>query len=374
MKYIMLTILTLALMLTSLTAQDSHQFLNPQDINPEEPFILDFSPKLIQEYNERSRECYDKGDYDQAIRYYLAYLMAKPEDATALYNLSCCYGLTKRDVLAGKFLLQAYRQGFRDLEHIEQDKDFEQVRKLRGFSTTMDTLEAWSKREQAASWKKRGYYQIETYLPYYVYLPDGYDKNKSYDLLIGLHGFGDTAEGFGGLWKGRELDKQNCIFIIPEAPYRLPKEMQAGTSWGIMDDDKDLNVRSDKQLEAALLKLTKLLKSQYKVNHTWLMGFSQGAFCTYIIGLENPSIYDGIMVFGGWLQTDILSDKVLKKAKKVKVVIGHGTQDKVVEYKKATEAYDKLHKLGYTVELKPFDAGHAIEQSALLKGIDWLRQ
>ena len=332
-------------------------------LDPEKIDIYSFDPSEQASapqtnYGQRAYEFYQEGKFDQAARYYLAHLSSNPDDATGLYNLSCCFGLLGEAKEAAKYLKIAFKKGFKDLDHIRRDKDFDQVRTAKTFTAAMDSLQIWSGKE--ALFKGRmEYFPIRQHIPYWVHLPQNYNPAKKYTLLIGLHGYGDAATRFSGLW--RYLIDKDVIFVVPEAPYAFPENKNAAFSWTPFVDLKSKTAQtSNANLEKYIIELTKHLTKQYNVNQTWLLGFSQGAYTGYIISLTNPRYFNGLLACGGGLITDLLKNKDYKAARKLDIIISHGKQDRVVDYSEAEKAYAVLRSKGLAVSLHDFEGGHTV--------------
>ena len=146
-------------------------------------------------YRDKAYGFYQEGNFEQAARYYLAYLKNNPEDAGSWYNLSCCYGLLGGAKEAAKYLKIAYKKGFKDLNHIRMDKDFDSVKTAKTFTAALDSLQIWNEKE--AFYKgKMEYFAVHQYIPYWIHLPKDFDAKKEYSLMIGLHGYGDVDHQF----------------------------------------------------------------------------------------------------------------------------------------------------------------------------------
>lgn len=327
--------------------------------------ILHFDPstKLGKDMNEhlgKANTAYAAKDYETAARYYLAHLQFKPEDSNSWYNLSCCFGLLGNAELASKYLLVAYKAGFKDVEHVQRDTDFEKVRQESVFVSAMDSLSTWQQR--AAHYQgKMEYFPLQQFQPYYLHLPATFDPTKSYNLVIGLHGFGDRASKFSGLW--RLMEKEEIIFVIPSAPYAFPDNEGGGFSWSpFVPQDSELSVKASIQNSEYIIALSKHLKKEYKIKQSWLLGFSQGAYMSYIFALKNPKAFDGIVACGGGLVTEVFTDKDYKAAKNLKILISHGTKDMVVPYTQGDTAYSILKDKGFNVQMHSFDGAHNISK------------
>jgi len=365
----MLTIASILLLCLGLTAQDKAGI---GDIDIYNPMFIETISTPSQNLSSEATAQYQAGDYEKAARFYIGHLWDKPSDSSALYNLSCCYGLLGKDELAAKTLMMAYKAGFEDIEHIRQDPDFDKVKQSKIFSAAMDSLSAWSAIKAKVEGKME-YYAISTYLPYRIYLPDGFDESAKYNLLIGLHGFGDQAVPFGRIHQ--VIKDKPFIYIVPEAPYILPGNERPGFSWTPMVDYSDpLQEKSFMGLNTAIRELCQKLEKDYQIDKTFLMGFSQGCFMTYNIGLANPDLFDGLLAFGGWLSPEVIGESTIKKACKVKVFIAHGTTDRVIEFTSAEKSLQILKENNYQVELFSFEDGHRIDRKALLSGLTWLSE
>jgi len=313
---------------------------------------------------------YQEGDYLKAAGAYLEILKRNPDNSNALYNLACCYGLLGEEALASEALGMAYKAGFEDLRHIDGDPDFEPVRESAEYKAVRDSLDVWAARKSQREGRE-DYYPISTYLPYRIYLPEDYDASKAYSLIIGLHGVGDNALSFGYLYQA--LKDRDIIMVVPEAPFILPAKDFKGYSWSPMvSPDHSIWEPASLKLEAALMGLRDQIVSQYTPTNVWLMGFSQGCAYTLMLGLRNPAAFDGLLAFGGWLETDVLDDTTLKAAKEVPVYLVHGKQDRVLEFARSEDAFTRLQSLGYDVFLHSFEGGHVVDREALFKGISWL--
>jgi len=131
--------------------------------------------------------------------------------------------------------------------------------------------------------------------------------------------------------------------------------------------------------------LTKIIKQQYNISKVYLLGFSQGAIFTYIAGIINYKLYDGIICLSGpgllkpldarFLDEDYanwLSEKNIKKAKKLRAFIAHATDDKEVKFELGLNSKQVLTRFGYEVTFYGFEGGHAIKKDVLQQVVGWL--
>jgi predicted esterase len=362
LKTAVITVLFM-LVISVCLAQETQGFTKPEDID-----IYKFDPMQgknadNKELAMQGYEYYQKGDYENAARYYLAYLQNSPDDATSWYNLSCCFGLLGNAEFAGKYLMIAYKKGFTDVGHVEQDTDFTKVRDEQDFVNAVDSLKTWNDKK-AFYLGKMEYFPSKHMLPYWIHFPKNYDKTKPATLLIGMHGNGDKAYSFSYIWK--YIEDSNVIFVIPEAPYPFVDGDKAAFSWRphVPMESKTSELAYG-MVNDYIMDLQEDMESKYKINQTWLMGFSQGAYFGYMLALKNPDEFDGLLACGGGLVTEVFTEKDYKKGNSVKVIISHGKQDNVVPFDEATKAYDILKAKGYDVTLLEFEGAHTVSPDGM---------
>jgi phospholipase/carboxylesterase len=358
-----LIVVLLVVLWTAGFGQDSRGFAKPEDID-----IYKFEPAQSVQSDSRqlmmkANEFYQKGDYENSARYYLAYLQQSPDDASSWYNLSCVYGLLGNAELAAKYLKIAYRKGFTDVGHVERDTDFDSIKQEKYFIQTVDSLRAWNDKKAYYTGEMR-YFAASGYLPYWIHFPKNYDKNKPATLMIAMHGYGDKAYSFSPIW--RYIEDSNVIFVVPEAPYPFVDGDRAAFSWApFVSMDDSLWYSAYKKTEHYILDLQKHMASTYKIDQTWLMGFSQGAFNGFILAIENPTVFNGLLACGGGLVTDALQEKAYESARQLKVIISHGKQDRVVSFEEGQKAYDILKSKGLDVTLHEFEGGHSVSPDGM---------
>lgn len=341
----------------------------PEDIDP---YTYDPLEKVSPDgdYALQAQAAYNEGEYEMAARYYLAHLRDHRDDPTSLYNLACCYGLLGRDELAAKYLKRSYQAGFTYLEHIRQDPDFSKVRETESFAAAMDSLQTWAQRKAKYEGKQE-YLQISQLIPCRLLLPEDYDPDKEYTLLIGLHGYGDKATSFSRLW--HYLEEGDLIFAVPEAPYPF-MEGQIGFSWTPQIPEDDPRAEQAFELMSEyIFQLIEQLESAHKIGETWILGFSQGAFIGYPLALRNPETIDGLVACGGGLMVD-LQDDVYAAAKGLKIIISHGKDDRVIPFSEALDARGFLEEKGFKdIRWDEFEGGHTVSPSAIEAFLEWIK-
>ncbi len=55
--------------------------------------------------------------------------------------------------------------------------------------------------------------------------------------------------------------------------------------------------------EEYVANVIRTLTTKYNPSNVYLMGHSQGAWMTFNTGLNYPKLFDGLIAFGGWVDT-----------------------------------------------------------------------
>jgi phospholipase/carboxylesterase len=202
-------------------------------------------------------------------------------------------------------------------------------------------------------------------------LPDDFDPGREYPLVIGLHGLGDRPDGFVRLWD--EFQCHDFIFACPQAMYPMPMPGGLGFSWFLWDTATEPGYHSNTVAVEHVMALLDDLERDFLVSDVFLLGFSQGCTMVWNTGLTHPDRFDGLVGFGGWLDTGFLSTDILESASGSSVFIAHGVEDASVPFEAGEEAFTILSGMGCTVELHAFEGGHTIDMETLRDAEDWMR-
>ncbi|MCK4806955.1 MAG: hypothetical protein KAT09_04880, partial [Candidatus Aegiribacteria sp.] len=114
----------------------------PGEIDPADPSAGDFLDLDLSEYYRIAAEAYRDGNYNLAIRYYLASLTRNIDNEIAIYNVACCYALKGEVELTSLYLQRAVIAGYHDISFMRNDPDFDAIRDDPLFVGTMQHISA----------------------------------------------------------------------------------------------------------------------------------------------------------------------------------------------------------------------------------------
>jgi len=330
---------------------------NPATINPFEENIGDFLDIDINAYRLKGDLAYRSGNYEEAARYFLLLARYNYRDAVSIYNLASCCALLGKEQLAAKYLDYAVKAGFEDIEHLKRDPDFDKVRGKAYFDSAFVTVEKYIKQR----WAQLGqviYVNGSALFMGRIKLPENYDPEKTYPLLIGLHGYGSSPDEFITMWE--RFDSPEFIYVAPQGQYPLLGDNRIGYSWslGIPAEEN----RPDGGLMLAEEFITDMiggLSQRFKIGNVYLMGFSQGARMAYLTGINHPEQFAGIFCFGGRLPIKMFTEEAIENAAgKLRVFISHGKNELGDSYNQAIVAREALKSYGYDVTFRAHDGAH----------------
>lgn len=344
--------------------------MDPEKINPYCPNAGAFLDKNIREYRNKAWEAYKAQDYEKAAKYYIAYLRHNVTDEHEIYNLACCYGLLGKPDLAAEYIKRAYKTGYTDLNWLKNDPDFNKVKESEVFKNAVAELEEIMKQRKADS-GQLAYVKSESFSRCYVKTPEAYNPDNTYNLIVGLHGYGSNPESFATVYK--KFDNPDFIYAVPQAPY--PFIESSGYSWSPFTGDEEI-VKNSRALTADYIAdVINDAKSKHKIGDVYLLGFSQGGNCAYKAGIMNHNALKGIIAFGapfdkGWFD-EHKSD--IDAARKLCVFIAHGTDDAVVGMDNSENAAAMFAEHGFDNSMHTFKGVHEVPEDVLHKVQEWMK-
>lgn len=181
-----------------------------------------------------------------------------------------------------------------------------------------------------------------TLQPFSIYLPEAFDPEKSYTLLVGLHGSGVSEVGFLR-WTARTYADAGHIILGPRG-----RDLSA---WWLGESELDA------------VDLVALATQIFNVDKTLVYGFSMGGYGVWRMSFLHPELFDAAICVSGRPSapnSNAPEDDMrnhIGKGKDLAYLVIHGTADRSVEIA-ATDAFiGQLKSAGYDVEYIRVEGG-----------------
>lgn len=168
-------------------------------------------------------------------------------------------------------------------------------------------------------------------LNYRIYVPADYSEEKSYPLILFLHGAGQAGDdnfsqvklGISEPFKNRESEIYQCIVLAPQCP--------GGKKWVDVLDWSDCVYSTDSipesKVMAAVVELLKKTMETYSVDadRVYVTGLSMGGYGTWDLLVRHGELFAAaIPVCGG---ADFKKAKLIKD---IPIWTFHGSEDDIV--------------------------------------------
>jgi poly(3-hydroxybutyrate) depolymerase len=187
-------------------------------------------------------------------------------------------------------------------------------------------------------------------------VPEGYNRDRPWPLLVALHGYGSGAEPFHQLWQ-QTASGAGYILVTPQGAD--PTTEGIGWAWGPAAEE---TIRHSIDAIGRTVRIDR--------SRIFLTGFSQGGWLTYAMALEYPHVFRGIAPIGAG--RDLPDSSRLHLLRGIAVYIGHGSMEPGLEEVRNLAAMLRAH--GCEVLLREYpDTGHgfpepmSVELSRILK-------
>ena len=208
-------------------------------------------------------------------------------------------------------------------------------------------------------------------LQYITIVPDEYDSDSAYPLVVMLHGFGANMQDLAGL--APAINDTGYVYACPIAP--IPFELGPGqTGFGWMTPRGDDTPEETANSEQLLSDFFDTIFEQFNVKpaQALLLGFSQGGGMTYRCGLGRADKFAGLAALSATLPD---SDELLARLpsdRNQPIFIAQGRYDQMVSEDTAHSAKTFLENNGYNPDFHLYDMGHEISGEELGDLVPWM--
>ncbi len=200
--------------------------------------------------------------------------------------------------------------------------------------------------------------------------PDGYRADRTYPLVILMHGYGSNMSDLAPL--APMISTEGCLFAFPNAPIRLDFGLgMVGYAWSApLEADFDADGRAESQLDTMIEDVT----SRYGVEEGRVVigGFSQGGMMALRHGLRHPDRFPGIVALSSRLPPQDRPSGSGDTTRSQRVFIAHGTFDDVIHVQEGRSAHDLLSRSGYPSEYHEYEMAHQIIPEVIADLSAWL--
>lgn len=185
--------------------------------------------------------------------------------------------------------------------------------------------------------------RTEAHSEYSLYVPEQYTTQKTWPLIVCLHG--GYGHGNEYIWTWLRPAKSSGYLLLS------PKS--AGPTWSILNPPVDI-----RSIQGMLAEVGNTYVVDGK--RIYLTGLSDGGTFSYIFGLANAEMFAGIAPIAAEFHPMI--DPLLRqgKGKETPLLVVHGGQDPIFDVESTREACVLFKRLGYNLTYQELpNWGHA---------------
>lgn len=178
-------------------------------------------------------------------------------------------------------------------------------------------------------------------------------NRASRQLLVVLHGLGDSMEGWRWLPEALQLPDLNYLLV------NAPDDYYGGFSWYDLNGDSEPGILRSRRLLAELLDAQE--GRGFPSEQTSLLGFSQGCLMTVDVGFRHPRRLAGLVGISGYVwEPETLLRELSPVARDQRMLFTHGTRDPLIPCAQVRGQVESLAAAGLSIEWREFNKVHTI--------------
>ena len=192
---------------------------------------------------------------------------------------------------------------------------------------------------------------------YSLYVPEYYDAEHAWPLVVALHGGAGNGRGFLWSWLA-DARAHGAILAAPTA---------IGDTWALQGDDHD---------SPNLLRIVHDIHARWNVDPARLLltGMSDGGTFSYVSGLEQGSPFTHLAPAAAAFHPMLAAFADAERLSGLPIHIAHGARDWMFPVDMAREARDALTAAGARVTYRELpDLGHTYPRELNPSILEWLR-
>jgi phospholipase/carboxylesterase len=190
----------------------------------------------------------------------------------------------------------------------------------------------------------------------------------SKDLVVVLHGRGDSAHGFTWLQEELGIDSLNFLLLNAPIPY------YTGFSWYDLPPRQLPGIIESRKLLERVFK--ELPEIGYAPERTFMFGFSQGCLMTLEFGARFSHRLAGYVGISGYCHDpDVLLKEMNPDVNKGDWLITHGTEDEMLPIERTRSQIRQLIRGGFAIDYREYVKSHTIDPERELPEIrEWMQR
>lgn len=198
-------------------------------------------------------------------------------------------------------------------------------------------------------------------------IPEGYEANYPYPLVVWLHGHGGSELQWPGLMA--QLSTQNYFGLGLRGPLTADAVVPGGYRWP--SDEPGMAALEDRVHETVCQ-----LRRCYHVHseRIYLAGFDEGATTALHLLLRKPEWFAGAVALGGRFPQVSQPLARYRDLQGARVLIAAGNRDRQVTLADLVQTGRLLHTAGMDVTTRIFDAAHEVTDEMLGEINHWLME
>jgi phospholipase/carboxylesterase len=193
---------------------------------------------------------------------------------------------------------------------------------------------------------------------YSVYVPEYYTADRSWPLVMALHGGAGNGRGFLWSWL-RDARSFGAILVAPTA---------IGRTWALMGEDADT---------PSLSRILETARSRWNVDATKLLltGMSDGGTFCYVTGLEHASPFTHLAPVSATFHPMMAAMADADRMHGLPIHIAHGRLDWMFPVEVARHTRDALTAAGADVTYREIDdLSHCYPREINAEILRWLNE
>ncbi len=185
-------------------------------------------------------------------------------------------------------------------------------------------------------------------------------------LVVVLHGRGDSAEGFVWLQEALAIDSLDFLLLTAPDPYAI------GFSWYDLPPRQLPGIVRSRRLLGEVLAQTE--QNGFAPERTFLFGFSQGCLLTLEFGARHPRRLAGYVGTSGYVyDPEALLGDLNPEVNQGDWLITHGTDDELLPVAQTRQQIEQLNAGGFKIDYREFAKTHTIDPDRELREIrEWM--